>query len=56
MAICSICGKDKDTVDRNEFDGMCSECLELSFDDPKISAQAIKNNESLIEAEIFEEG
>lgn len=49
MAICSVCRKDKSTVDRNLFDGMCVECTDKALHDEKVSKQAKKINKILKE-------
>ena len=49
MAICSVCRKDKPTVDRNLFDGMCVDCTNRALSDKKISKRAEKINKILKE-------
>ncbi len=47
MAVCSYCYKDKGTVDRNLFDGMCAECTDKALNSHTVAKQAEKNNELL---------
>lgn len=47
MAICSYCLKDKSTVNRNLFDGMCADCTDKALASISVSKQAKKNNEML---------
>lgn len=47
MAICSYCLKDKSTVDRRLFDGMCVDCTDKALNSHAVSKQAQKNNELL---------
>ena len=47
MAICSVCRKNKPTVDRNLFYGMCVECTNRALSDERISKLAENNNKLL---------
>lgn len=47
MAICSYCKKDKETVDRHLFDGMCVDCTDEALNDSEVAKQAEKNNRLL---------
>lgn len=47
MAICSYCLKDKSTVDRNLFDGMCADCTDKALASSSVSKQAELNNKLL---------
>ena len=45
--ICSWCHKDKGTVDRNMFDGLCADCTDLALNNEHIAQKAKENNEKL---------
>jgi hypothetical protein len=45
--ICSYCGYEKPTVDRNSFDGMCADCTDKSLYSEHISESAKKANQKL---------
>ena len=47
MAICSYCLKEKSTVSRNMFDGMCADCTDKALNSETVAKQAQKNNELL---------
>lgn len=40
MAICSYCFKDKSTVSRNMFDGMCVDCTDKALNSETVAKQA----------------
>jgi NMD protein affecting ribosome stability and mRNA decay len=47
MAICSVCGKNSSTADRNLFDGMCVNCTNRALSDENVSKLAEINNKLL---------
>ena len=46
--ICSWCLKDKATVNRHMFDGLCADCTDKALDNDYIAKSAKKNNDKLI--------
>lgn len=47
MAVCSYCLKDKKTVRRHMFDGMCADCTDKALNSSEVAKQAERNNEIL---------
>lgn len=47
MAVCSYCLKDRPTVSRHMFDGMCADCTDKALASSSVVEQAKKNNETL---------
>ena len=51
--ICSLCGEEDDTVNRNTNHGMCDGCWEVSFDNDDRKKQAFMNNFRMKRGESF---
>jgi len=51
--ICSLCGEEDDTVNRNTNHGMCDGCWEVSFDNDDRKKQAFINNFRMKRGEPF---
>lgn len=49
---CSGCGQEKNTVDRNRFDGLCAECTDRALYDEAFAEAAKLENEKLKQSEI----
>ena len=45
--VCSGCDKDKQTVNRHMFDGLCADCTDKALYDYEFTKKAKKRNEEL---------
>jgi len=45
--ICSGCNKEKVTVDRNMFDGLCADCTDRALNSETFMEKASKRNKKL---------
>jgi len=45
--LCSYCLEDKDTVDRDMFDGLCADCTDKALNIEYVADRAKKNNVKL---------
>jgi len=52
-SVCSLCGEENDTVNRNTNHGMCDKCWKVSYDDEQKKKEAFINNFRMKRGEPF---